>query len=262
MGSQAHVQSIAALEELRGALMRFKGEAQSALNVAEMEIKRTRDWLQERLLYWQGELRRRHRSLEEAQAALRACQAMAMAAAIASGGNAAPDCSPLVAAVMRAKRRVEEAEQELRVVQEYMKRVEEAIVGYQQQVRQLGQMLEEDVIKGANFLSESVTILLSYASAGAGAGIAAAIGGALGFVSGGSGSSPEGVSAGAGNQQATPVYISCSQCGGSGNEDVECNPCGGKGRRFDGSACPHCNGLGMKSIKCLGCEGTGSVLKV
>ncbi len=263
MGTPAHVQSIAALEELRGALLRFKSEAQNALNAAEIEVKRTRDWLQERLQSWQYELKRRRRALEEAQAALRACEAMAMAAAIASAGNAAPDCSPFAAAVMRAKRRVEEAEQELRVVQEYMKRVEEAIASYQQQARQLAQMLENDLLKGADFLSESVTILLSYASAGAGAGIAAVIGSALDVLSGGSSDSsiPEGANAEAGNPKVDPIYISCPQCGGSGSEDVECNPCGGKGHRFDGSECPHCRGLGMKAITCLRCEGTGSVLE-
>src|SRR5712692_8024844 len=132
MGSSANVQSIAALEDLRGALMRFKDEAQKALQAAEMEIQRTRAWLQDRLQYWQSELRRRRRAWEEAQAALEACLAMAE-----STGLGILACRPLEAAGARARRRVEEAEQELRTVQVHMKRVEEATASYQRQARQL-----------------------------------------------------------------------------------------------------------------------------
>src|SRR6266702_579455 len=168
MSLSANVRSIEALEELRGALMRFKSEAQSALNAAEGEINRTRAWLQERLYYWHNELKRRRRMLEEAQVALRTCEALVFAAALASGGRAAPDCSPQQAAVMRAKRLVEEAEQELRIVQEYIKRVEEAIASYQHQARQLAETLDNDLLKGSELLSRSVAILLSYASGSVG----------------------------------------------------------------------------------------------
>ncbi len=45
MSPSAHVQSIQALSDLKDALGRFSGEAQEALNAAEMEIRRTFDWL-------------------------------------------------------------------------------------------------------------------------------------------------------------------------------------------------------------------------
>ncbi|PKO21910.1 MAG: hypothetical protein CVU38_12210 [Chloroflexi bacterium HGW-Chloroflexi-1] len=47
--ASANVFAIHALEELRGALNRFGGEAQGSLSAAELEIRRTFDWLQERL---------------------------------------------------------------------------------------------------------------------------------------------------------------------------------------------------------------------
>jgi hypothetical protein len=55
--SSAHVQAIAALEDMRTALVRFQSETQSAVTTTTPEITATLDWLQERLRYWQRELR-------------------------------------------------------------------------------------------------------------------------------------------------------------------------------------------------------------
>ncbi|HZU01365.1 MAG TPA: hypothetical protein VFA10_16975 [Ktedonobacteraceae bacterium] len=262
MSSSANVHSIQALEEFRSALQRFKSEAQAPLNAVEGEINRVRVWLQERLQYWQNELRRRRRILEEAQSALRACEAMAVAAAVASGGRAAPDCSPLQAAVIRAKQRVQEAEQELRTVQEYIKRVEDAVASYQHQARQFVAVLDNDLLKGSELLNKSVAILLSYVSGSLGTSVGSGLDASS--VSSSVGRPlMEGEGGGTETTQAPldPVYITCSHCGGSGNEEVECNPCGGTGRRFDGSQCPHCRGLGVQAITCWRCQGKGSILK-
>lgn len=263
MSSEVNVHSIAALEELRSALMRFKDEAQIALTTMALVIERTRAWLQESLQRWQGELRRRQRALEEAQAALKACLVMAAAASIGSGGYAAVDCSPLEVKVSQAKRRVEEAEQEIRTIQYFIKATEEAVASYQKQANRLNNSLENELLKGAALLSRSVSILSSYASGSPTSSSTsyaaydtppAAGTGAFGSSANIAGEATE-------RMQFDSVYVSCPKCGGSGNEDVECNPCGGTGHRFDGTQCPHCNGLGKKAVSCLNCDGSGSVLK-
>ena len=162
MSSSANVRSFEALEALRSSLMRFKHEAQESMKAAAFEIERTRQWLQERLQAWQNELKRRKQRLEMAIAELRACEAMAIAAAAASGGYVAPDCGPQQVAVAYAKRRVQEAEDEIGVIQQHIKRVEEAIASYQSQVRRLETVLESDLLKGADLLSNSVNILTTY----------------------------------------------------------------------------------------------------
>lgn len=163
MSSSANVHSIQALEELRNALLRFKSEAQNALNGAEGEINHTRIWLQERLQYWQNELRRRRYALEEAQTILRAC--------LNSGTrDRPPDCRGPQAAVGQAQRRMEEAEQELRTVQEHIKKVEQAVGSYQQQARRLIETLENELLKGAALLSNSTSILRSYVGGSSGGG--------------------------------------------------------------------------------------------
>jgi hypothetical protein len=163
MNSSANVRSIAALEDLRNGLMRFKGEAQGALLVADREINRTRAWLQERLTYWQFELKRRRRMLEEAQLAMSAC--------LRSGTrDHPPDCREPQALVERAQHLIQEAELELRTVQEHIKKVEQAVDSYQQQARRLIGTLEDELLKGAALLSNSTSILRSYVDGSSGGG--------------------------------------------------------------------------------------------
>ncbi len=234
----ANVRSIDALEEFRSALLRYKSDALSALNTAAIEINRIREWLQERLRYWQNELKRRQRALEGAQAALRACEAAALA----------------------ARRRVEEAEQELRTVQQWMKRVEEVITSYQRQAQQLATTLDNDLLKASDLLRKSAEILLSYTAGSIGsAGISASSAVPPPVSSHKGEPAAEATNATATPAPLEPVYIDCTQCKGSGNEEIECNACGGTGHRADGSKCPHCRGLGIKAITCWLCEGTGSI---
>jgi len=75
MSPSANVQAIHSLEDLKGALGRFRGEARETLQAAEQEIRRTLDWLQERLNYWRSEVRRRQEKMWQAQEALARCRA-------------------------------------------------------------------------------------------------------------------------------------------------------------------------------------------
>ncbi len=77
MSQSANVLAIHALDELKGALARFGGEAREALEAVEREIRRTLEWLEERHTHWQREVRRRQEDVHRARAALERCQASA-----------------------------------------------------------------------------------------------------------------------------------------------------------------------------------------
>lgn len=158
--SSAHVEAISALEELRNALLRFKSEAQSALDAARMETKRTQEWLQERLYHWQKEVHRRERILQEAQAALRTCESRTYRDS--EGRVHVPNCSLEQENVTRAKRFLEEAEKELRTVTEHKQRVEGAAARYELQSLLLMRKLDSDLNKATQLLEHSVTVLSSY----------------------------------------------------------------------------------------------------
>jgi hypothetical protein len=153
---------------------------------------------------------------------------------------------------------VEEAEQELRTVQVWMKRIEEGIASYQRQAQQLATTLDNDLLRASNLLRKSTEILLSYTAGSIGsAGISTGSAVPPLASSNARESAAEVTNAATTPPLVEPVYVDCSQCKGTGKEEIECNPCGRTGHRFDGSNCPHCDGLGFKTIKCWRCDGAG-----
>jgi len=160
MSSSANVQSIQALEDLKGALGRFSGEAQEALGAAEQEIRRTLDWLHERLNHWQNEVRRRQEEVRQAMDALRRCQASGYSDR--DGHYHAPDCSAYERALRQAQARLEEAERELRNVQHWTRQVEQAAGDYHVQARRLQQLAATENQKAQAFLERAIGDLERY----------------------------------------------------------------------------------------------------
>ena len=160
MSSTAHVQSIQALEELKGALGRYSGEAQEALGAAEQELRRTLDWLQERLNHWQNEVRRRQEEVRQAMDALRRCQASGYSDR--DGHYHAPDCRAYERALRQAQARLEEAQRELRNVQQWAQRVQQAAGDYHVQARRLQQLATTENQKAQAFLERAIGDLERY----------------------------------------------------------------------------------------------------
>jgi hypothetical protein len=166
MSSSANVQSIQALEDLKGALGRFSGEAQEALGAAEQEIRRTLDWLHERLNHWQNEVRRRQEEVRQAMDALRRCQASGYSDR--DGHYHAPDCSAYERALRQAQARLEEAQRELRNVQQWAQRVQQAAGDYHVQARRLQQLATTENQKAQAFLERALGDLERYLAVAAG----------------------------------------------------------------------------------------------
>jgi hypothetical protein len=59
MSSAVNVRSVEAVDNLKVTFNRFQSETQETLQATEQEIRRTEEWLQERLAYWRAEEQRR-----------------------------------------------------------------------------------------------------------------------------------------------------------------------------------------------------------
>jgi len=162
----AHVLSIQALEEFKGHLTRFKAQAQEIFNATEIEIRRTLDWLQERLTYWRNEVRRRQEILAQAERALAACRAGGWYDK--NGYYHEPPCTAQWEAVRRARVYLAEAEAELRTVQEWTRLVERQAEEYHRQARRLKAWLDGELPKANAFLERKITTLQSYVAMGPG----------------------------------------------------------------------------------------------
>jgi hypothetical protein len=159
MSLSAQVRSIQALEDLKGAPGRFGGEAQMALQAAELEIRRTLDWLQERLNYWRSEVQRRREEVRQAEADLARCRTSGY---YEDGRYHAPDCSAEERALRQAQVRLREAEAELQNVQRWMKAVGEAVDTYRTQAQRLGRLIAIDLPKANAFLERKIAELQAY----------------------------------------------------------------------------------------------------
>lgn len=157
--SSAYVEDIASLEEMRSALLRFQSEADNAIRNAQREITATLDGLQERLHYWQHQLRMRQEALGQAREALATCLSLR-----GPNGERA-NCSGPEAAVRQAERRVQEAQEAIRTAQIQIKRVEEANARFQRQAHRLNTTLtSHELPRASALLSKCVSILQSYIS--------------------------------------------------------------------------------------------------
>ncbi len=159
----AHVRSIQALDDLKAAFSRFGYEAQEALNATEIELRRTLDWLQERFNYWRNEVRRREQILAQAERALAACRASGYYDP-KTGAYYEPPCTAQWEAVRRARVHLQEAQAELRNVQEWTRLVQQAAGDYRRQAQRLYAWLNGELPKATASLGRSATILSAYIS--------------------------------------------------------------------------------------------------
>ena len=153
MSAQAQVGSIESLESFRSDLINFISQMQPAIDEVSGEVVRVRVWLQgEQRTFWETQLRRRQRKLEEVQAELFNARISLMN----------DSCILPQMAVQQAKRAVEEAEQKLTALKKWERELEKIATPLLKQVEQLRGFLAADMTQGVASLTESIKSLEAY----------------------------------------------------------------------------------------------------
>ena len=110
MTERAHVTSVDALESFRANLIVYLGKARPTLDEIGAEVLRTRLWIEnDRRTFWEAQVRRRLKALEQAQQALFSARV----------SNLRQETSAELMALQRAKRALEEAEAKLRILKQW-----------------------------------------------------------------------------------------------------------------------------------------------
>jgi len=155
MANQARVTSTDALESFRASLIVFLAKARRSVDDVGDEVRRTRQWLQhDQRLLWEGELRRRTKALEQAQAEL------------ASARLSKNQESALMArqmAVNKTKRAVGEAEDKIRKVKTWNQNFDHCADPVVKRLESLRQVLDQDMPKAISYLSSVQKTLEAYA---------------------------------------------------------------------------------------------------
>ena len=159
MTGQAQITSVEAIAAFRAQLIVFLGQARPVLEEVSSELSRTRVWLQnEQRMFWQTELRRRERRLEEARQEL-------FNATISSlpTGTAAL----LQMAVQRAQRAVQEAEAKLKCLKRWDRELDDRAASLMKQTDQLHGFLATDMARAVAYLDQTLRALDAYRDASA-----------------------------------------------------------------------------------------------
>ena len=166
MGNQAKVTSTDALELFRSNLILFLHKAHQSLDDVTGEVGRTRQWLQhDQRVHWENEFRKRSRALDQAEQEL-------MTVRLAKTHETA--LLVRQAAVNKAKRAKEEAEEKLRCVKKWAQNYEGCADPIVKRLESLRQLLDTDMPKALGYLVNVQRTLAAYASSPMGETVTAA----------------------------------------------------------------------------------------
>ncbi|HSP43096.1 MAG TPA: hypothetical protein VLO11_09510 [Luteolibacter sp.] len=157
MSEHANVSSIDALEAFRADLIRFVENARVALEDAEGEVRRTRNWLDgDRTTYWTRQMKLRTKQLEQAEADLYNAGII----------RADESHAALKMAVTRAKRRAVEAEEKLHVLKRWRMHYDNRVTPLVRRLSPAFFMVSKHLPDGIHTLDESIKALQAYAEKG------------------------------------------------------------------------------------------------
>ena len=155
MSESAHVRSIDAVKAFREALCRFGVDAQAALVGADQEIRRTFDRLQERLGYWQRQVRECQEEVTRAKTAL-------IQRRWGHDHGRGPGSTEAELALRQAQQRLREAEAKVETVRRWQRQLPQAVKEYEGPAGQLGGWLDADLKVVLALLGRKIESLEAY----------------------------------------------------------------------------------------------------
>jgi chromosome segregation ATPase len=154
MSVQAKVTSVEALDVFRASLMIFQAKARRSVDDATDELRRTRMWLQhEQRTRWENELKKRCRTLEQAEQELISAKLSSLRDNITFQQNA----------VRKAKAAVAEAEEKLRHIKKWNQNFDAIADPMAKRLEGLRQFLDYNLPKGITYLVQAARTLDAYA---------------------------------------------------------------------------------------------------
>ncbi len=154
--SQANVRSVDALKDFKNALIAYAEEARNALSGVDMDVRRTRDWLErDQLMYWQTQVKKRNEQVSQARADLFRRQ-------ISQGNSGSVSDSDQKETLRLAIQRLRQAEEKLEKVRRWGPVLQHAIAEYNSAARPLGDRLAGDLVASLALLDRMVASLDAY----------------------------------------------------------------------------------------------------
>jgi hypothetical protein len=158
MNQSANVRSVESIQIFKVALTTFAEEAFVALSSVEMEIRRTRDWLQrDQLTHWQATVKRGNEQVSMARTELHRRR-------LSQQNSDAISDTEQKENLRHAQRRLEEAEDKVRRIKGWVPVLDHAIAEYHSASQPLGDRLTGSLQNSLALLNRIVASLDSYLS--------------------------------------------------------------------------------------------------
>jgi hypothetical protein len=156
MSRSANVQSVQTLKDFKVAMIEFSEDARNALAGVEMDLRKTRDFLErDQLGYWQMQVKRRNEEVMQARADLHRRK-------ISQQGSDAVSDSEQKEALREAMRRLRVAEEKVALIKKLIPQLHHAIAEYHSHSQPLGDHLTGGFERSVNTLEKMVIALESY----------------------------------------------------------------------------------------------------
>lgn len=160
MADSVNVKEIQTLSDLKNALGRFAESTTSSLQAFDAEIRRTMEWLRERVLHWQREVERARLQVQRAEAALHHCESQVY---VDRDGHAHyPDCGQYRRALEQAQQILARAEQNLAVAMRWQSRANQAVKQYETHSVRMKQLTTAQTDRAKATLGRNVRELRQY----------------------------------------------------------------------------------------------------
>jgi hypothetical protein len=154
MADKAQITSVEAIEAFRANLIIFLNQARPVLEEVGGEMSRLRLWLEnDQRAFWEQELRRRERKLEEAKQELFNARLSSTPTATAA---------LLQMTVQRTQRAIQEAEAKLKTLRRWERELDNRAAPLLKQLDQLRGFLASDMAKGVAYLDQVLKALEAY----------------------------------------------------------------------------------------------------
>lgn len=153
MPERAKVTSLEAIEAFRSRLIVYREKAGRVIDEVSEEVLRTRMWLEnDRITFWEGQIRRKHKELEMRQQELFSAQISGMRDASFVQQQA----------VQKARHALRDAEDKLRVVKVWNRQYDQRVEPVAKQVEKFRHNISNDLANALAYLDQVIKTLAEY----------------------------------------------------------------------------------------------------
>lgn len=153
MSRKLHIDDTNILRDLQRSLEKFASESTSILKNIDNEIRGVQEKINQRVYYWERQVQSANKSLQQAESALRRCEASGYYDK--DGHYYAPDCSSEMRALQAAVQDLRDCQHKLNKTKEWRSKVQQGVQDYNRSMGNFQNYLAKQNQDSSKYLSQA-----------------------------------------------------------------------------------------------------------